>query len=271
MGKQKDQLEIYEDQQSKKVRIELSLDQEPASTQNQIKKFKIKLSMIDQTRSQLHSHNTLQNHVVAEGEGSSRIQSEATEENKNTCCICRKNFQTGKALYGHMRVHPNRGWKGIRPPQRESDKPIKELINKDKKRKIETVGALPGEEHVDYDNNKKKKAMIRNRFICCNKSFRTPQELGRHRTSHEKDRIEGDQHEATVPLQETNEGKIEQPHESKVYNTASSTSEDRRGHQRSPSGGPIDDTSSSATSQEDNRIVHRQPLTLDLNEPPPLD
>lgn len=32
------------------------------------------------------------------------------------CCVCYKKFTSMKALYGHMRFHPDRGWKGVLPP-----------------------------------------------------------------------------------------------------------------------------------------------------------
>ncbi|KAJ4911232.1 C2H2 type zinc finger transcription factor family [Raphanus sativus] len=32
------------------------------------------------------------------------------------CCVCHKKFTSMKALYGHMRFHPDRGWKGVLPP-----------------------------------------------------------------------------------------------------------------------------------------------------------
>ncbi|CAN8252978.1 unnamed protein product [Cochlearia groenlandica] len=32
------------------------------------------------------------------------------------CCVCAKKFTSMKALYGHMRFHPHRGWKGVLPP-----------------------------------------------------------------------------------------------------------------------------------------------------------
>lgn len=32
------------------------------------------------------------------------------------CSICGKVFLTPKALFGHMRSHPGRGWRGARPP-----------------------------------------------------------------------------------------------------------------------------------------------------------
>ncbi|CAH8384320.1 unnamed protein product [Eruca vesicaria subsp. sativa] len=38
-------------------------------------------------------------------------------EYKVDCCVCHKTFQSMKALYGHMRFHPDRGWKGVLPPR----------------------------------------------------------------------------------------------------------------------------------------------------------
>lgn len=32
------------------------------------------------------------------------------------CSVCGKGFLTSKALFGHMRSHPDRGWKGAHPP-----------------------------------------------------------------------------------------------------------------------------------------------------------
>ncbi|KAL1208868.1 Zinc finger protein ZAT2 [Cardamine amara subsp. amara] len=40
----------------------------------------------------------------------------ADVEGKIKCCLCGKEFQTLPSLFGHMRRHPDRSWKGIRPP-----------------------------------------------------------------------------------------------------------------------------------------------------------
>jgi hypothetical protein len=38
-----------------------------------------------------------------------------------TCYVCGKNFPTMKALFGHMRSHPGRPWRGILPPPTEKN------------------------------------------------------------------------------------------------------------------------------------------------------
>ncbi|XP_021826772.1 uncharacterized protein LOC110767517 [Prunus avium] len=35
---------------------------------------------------------------------------------KPDCCVCGKNFPSMKSLFGHMRSHPEREWRGIQPP-----------------------------------------------------------------------------------------------------------------------------------------------------------
>jgi len=35
---------------------------------------------------------------------------------KPTCCLCAKVFPSMNSLFGHMRFHPDRGWKGTQPP-----------------------------------------------------------------------------------------------------------------------------------------------------------
>ncbi|KAJ9172324.1 hypothetical protein P3X46_015573 [Hevea brasiliensis] len=35
---------------------------------------------------------------------------------KPICCLCGKTFLSTNSLFGHMRYHPDRDWKGIRPP-----------------------------------------------------------------------------------------------------------------------------------------------------------
>ncbi|XP_075671923.1 uncharacterized protein LOC142641387 [Castanea sativa] len=38
------------------------------------------------------------------------------EEGEPTCYVCKKTFLSMKSLFGHMRSHPERDWRGIQPP-----------------------------------------------------------------------------------------------------------------------------------------------------------
>ncbi|OIV90919.1 hypothetical protein TanjilG_16879 [Lupinus angustifolius] len=35
---------------------------------------------------------------------------------KRTCYLCKKNFSSSHSLFGHMRIHSDRPWRGVRPP-----------------------------------------------------------------------------------------------------------------------------------------------------------
>lgn len=37
-------------------------------------------------------------------------------EDEPICPLCEKSFPSKKSLFGHMRAHPDRGWRGIQPP-----------------------------------------------------------------------------------------------------------------------------------------------------------
>ncbi|KAF3666527.1 hypothetical protein FXO37_10506 [Capsicum annuum] len=48
------------------------------------------------------------------------LQTDEEEEDDQllpTCSICGKNFPSMKSLFGHMRCHPERAWRGIQPPE----------------------------------------------------------------------------------------------------------------------------------------------------------
>ncbi|XP_010034254.2 zinc finger protein ZAT9-like [Eucalyptus grandis] len=48
---------------------------------------------------------------------------DCSEKDKETpCCyICDRNFPSMKSLFGHMRFHPDRNWRGVQPPAQEKD------------------------------------------------------------------------------------------------------------------------------------------------------
>ncbi|KAJ8532469.1 hypothetical protein K7X08_012392 [Anisodus acutangulus] len=55
-----------------------------------------------------------------------------------TCSICGKNFPSMKSLFGHMRCHPERAWRGIHPPH------LKKSRDGIDKKTATTANVVPG-------------------------------------------------------------------------------------------------------------------------------
>ncbi|KAK0600365.1 hypothetical protein LWI29_014203 [Acer saccharum] len=53
------------------------------------------------------------------GGGSGKSGSNVDQGGDHRCCVCDQRFATVKSLYGHMRKHPERHWRGIHPPQHQ--------------------------------------------------------------------------------------------------------------------------------------------------------
>ncbi|XP_009790343.1 uncharacterized protein [Nicotiana sylvestris] len=73
----------------------------------------------------------------------SRILLEEEEDGvkKIICDLCGKNFPSKKSLFGHMRCHPDRDWRGMKPPN-----------NKDNF-KNKGVLVFPANNFLDYDDD----------------------------------------------------------------------------------------------------------------------
>ncbi|XP_009591959.1 uncharacterized protein LOC107831697 [Nicotiana tabacum] len=78
------------------------------------------------------------------GQSSKRSRILVEEEDgvkKITCDLCGKNFPSKKSLFGHMRCHPDRDWRGMKPPN-----------NKDNF-KNKGVLVFPANNSLDYDDD----------------------------------------------------------------------------------------------------------------------
>ncbi|CAN6450544.1 unnamed protein product [Victoria cruziana] len=65
-------------------------------------------------------------HIKAENvatEDSAGAQSAAKRKPSSTCVLCKKRFPSMKSLFGHMRCHPDRDWRGIQPPEKLQSSP----------------------------------------------------------------------------------------------------------------------------------------------------
>ncbi|XP_010252897.1 PREDICTED: uncharacterized protein LOC104594341 [Nelumbo nucifera] len=56
----------------------------------------------------LHNSKQLKDHQL--------LHRSNVNSNSTTCLLCGKSFPSMKSLFGHMRCHPDREWRGIRPP-----------------------------------------------------------------------------------------------------------------------------------------------------------
>ncbi|XP_022754223.1 uncharacterized protein LOC111302710 [Durio zibethinus] len=58
--------------------------------------------------------------------------SDEESNEKASCCICNKDFRSMKSLFGHMRNHPERGWRGIKPPPSDKNSCCSSISENDK-------------------------------------------------------------------------------------------------------------------------------------------
>lgn len=92
-----------------------------------------------------------------------REKNQRLEEMETSCPICKKSFSSVKSLHGHMRKHPDRSWRGMRPPPPPVDK-----------------------DSVSVAHNLLALAKNHFRFACdlCGKQFGSYQALGGHKSHH---------------------------------------------------------------------------------------
>ncbi|EXB51082.1 Zinc finger protein ZAT3 [Morus notabilis] len=127
---------------------------------------------------------------------------EEEEEDVPICFLCEKSFRSMKALCSHMRVHPDRGWKGIQPLSAvpgghyviddDNSSPVSAKKGSGNRTTSGCSSSSEGSEllsvldRINKNKGKTKKEEGNNHYVCnvCNSSFTSYQALGGHKSGH---------------------------------------------------------------------------------------
>ncbi|XVF47219.1 hypothetical protein PTKIN_Ptkin03bG0091900 [Pterospermum kingtungense] len=72
---------------------------------------------------------------------------------KVTCCVCNKGFRSMKSLFGHMRKHPERAWRGIRPPPSDKNSFCSSVSKDDDALEVDQISCATEKDSVSGSDN----------------------------------------------------------------------------------------------------------------------
>ncbi|XVE79030.1 hypothetical protein DITRI_Ditri14bG0025200 [Diplodiscus trichospermus] len=82
--------------------------------------FKLNPRNIHRAKTKKRISKVVASPKAAEGASDLPLNNQEINE-KVSCFVCNKDFRSKKSLFGHMRNHPERSWRGIRPPPSEKN------------------------------------------------------------------------------------------------------------------------------------------------------
>ncbi|KAG0452840.1 hypothetical protein HPP92_025504 [Vanilla planifolia] len=116
----------------------------------------------------------------SEDDGKERVAMAPLAQAQVECFVCGRVFGTWKGLCGHMRCHPERGWRGLRPRQEGEGS----VGTRKRRREAQEVAVAVAVAASLVKMQEKEE--VPGLYGCgeCGRSFSTRQALGGHRASH---------------------------------------------------------------------------------------